>query len=841
MQLPWRRADGPPFAIAHATWRSPPPTTIIRRPPAGPTAASGWPSSPTRAAASPTWRRPQKNDFRSLVPTGNGDQIRLVHVRRPAVVGAACRSPSRCWISGSPRWPSTAPARSGSPGARTSAATGTSTAAATIPAAGSGRPIERITTEPGADINVVSAHRLQGQSVVGLAGAAGQAFPDLPRRRSTPAPADRRDRNPANHWDPAHRGRLARATCTWPGTAMRTATTTFSCSVSAAAESEPVIPVATTSDLRGPARAWRSIARTGSGSATSRAGRTGARISAGWSPIGRLWAARTSRYARGRPPARARDGVGIPLYKIAGVVVQVLRRRPAATARRRSGRRPGASCRGRRVLPGWRSADDGRLWLLFRHHPLPSGGGKLGPSMPCPTTARPGASRGCWPIPTTCWTIGRRSSPSAPTASWPFTAATPAAGREQRGERPDAAEERLYAACCAATARWSRRNWRRDAARPGRPCRCIRTSRKTSSGCASSAWNAAGKTYQLVRGEFHRHTEYTAHGDGDGSLEDMWRYSQDAADMDWMGNADHDNGFGHQYAWWTIQKTMDIYHNPPWFVAPFTYERSVNYPNGHRNVIFAQRGIRTLPRGDMNGRRADRHSRHQDALCLPEAFRRHLRQPHQRHRHGHRLARQRPAGRAGRRDLSGRPQQLRVRGAPRGFDARDGRRTTEPGARSVYPKGFVWNALAKGYRFGFESSSDHVSTHSSYGIALVEQPGREALLEAFRARRCYRRHRQHPAGGPMRRAPDGRGVRVAGKPTLEIHAVGTAPIAKLDIVRNNQYVYSAAPNTATSTCSGPTPIRRRPAASYYYVRIQQADTNLAWSSPMWIHDPPKEP
>ncbi len=28
----------------------------------------------------------------------------------------------------------------------------------------------------------------------------------------------------------------------------------------------------------------------------------------------------------------------------------------------------------------------------------------------------------------------------------------------------------------------------------------------------------------------------------------------------------------------------------------FAYERSVQYPEGHRNVIFAQRGIRTLPR-----------------------------------------------------------------------------------------------------------------------------------------------------------------------------------------------------------------------------------------------------
>jgi hypothetical protein len=34
----------------------------------------------------------------------------------------------------------------------------------------------------------------------------------------------------------------------------------------------------------------------------------------------------------------------------------------------------------------------------------------------------------------------------------------------------------------------------------------------------------------------------------------------------------------------------------------FNYERSVNYPEGHRNVLFAQRGIRPLPRLPISGR-----------------------------------------------------------------------------------------------------------------------------------------------------------------------------------------------------------------------------------------------
>ena len=112
---------------------------------------------------------------------------------------------------------------------------------------------------------------------------------------------------------------------------------------------------------------------------------------------------------------------------------------------------------------------------------------------------------------------------------------------------------------------------------------------------------AGGKTYRLLRGEFHRHTEISADGGADGSLEDMWRYALDAAGLDWIGNGDHDNGGGKEYTWWLIQKTTDLYSQPPGFIPMFTYERSVAYPHGHRNVMFDHRGVRTLPR--LVGRR----------------------------------------------------------------------------------------------------------------------------------------------------------------------------------------------------------------------------------------------
>src|SRR5262249_1556381 len=61
-----------------------------------------------------------------------------------------------------------------------------------------------------------------------------------------------------------------------------------------------------------------------------------------------------------------------------------------------------------------------------------------------------------------------------------------------------------------------------------------------------------------------------------------------------------------------------------------------------------------------------------------------------------------------------------------------------------------------------------------------------------------------------------------------------AAIAKVHVIRDNKYVYSTEPKTRdvklryTDADAGPGK------TSYYYVRIEQADGNLAWASPMWI-------
>ena len=335
------------------------------------------------------------------------------------------------------------------------------------------------------------------------------------------------------------------------------------------------------------------------------------------------------------------------------------------------------------------------------------------------------------------------------------------------------------------------------------------------------------KELRPLRGEFHRHTEFTAHRDQDGLLEDAWRYALDAGQLDWMGDGDHDNGFGHEYMWWLIQKTIDVHTNPPHFIGAMTYERSVVYPNGHRNVMMPRRGIRPLPRGKLPGTPEEgtpdtkmlyAYLKHFGAICSshtsgttmgtdwrdndPEV------EPvveiYQGHRHNYEHF-----------------------GAPRSATAQ-----TQIGG--FEPAGFIWNALERGYRLGFQSSSDHVSTHMSYGVALAEENSRQGIIDAFKKRHSYAatdnivlivRSGDHLMGDEFETAE---------RPTLAIEAHGTAPIARLHIIRDNRYLdtLEAGQRDVKRTF---TDMDAQPGkTSYYYVRLEQDDGNLAWASPMWI-------
>jgi hypothetical protein len=365
---------------------------------------------------------------------------------------------------------------------------------------------------------------------------------------------------------------------------------------------------------------------------------------------------------------------------------------------------------------------------------------------------------------------------------------------------------------------------------------------------------AGGKTYQLLRGEFHRHTEMSSHRDQDGPFEEIWRYGLDVARMDWIGPGDHDSGLGHEYTWWLTQKQCAIYFHAPTFLPLFTYERSVPFPSGHRNVMFAERGIRPLPRlsqGMGGGQGMGGMARNPLLFGTPEQ---------------------------GSPDIKNLYAYLKrfdgicashTSATNMGTDWRDNDPEVEPvveiyqGHRQNYeepnapkaaknamdsiggyqPAGYVWNAFGKGYRLGFQTSSDHISTHLSYAIVFAENTSREAVLDAFKKRHSYGANDNIlldvRCGGHMM----GDQFTQKSLPKLQISADGTAPIARVDIVRQvgramPAYVYAAKPGGARVRMEWTDIAAQAGEVNMYYVRIMQEDGKLAWASPLWVRYQP---
>jgi hypothetical protein len=340
--------------------------------------------------------------------------------------------------------------------------------------------------------------------------------------------------------------------------------------------------------------------------------------------------------------------------------------------------------------------------------------------------------------------------------------------------------------------------------------------------------NINNTNYRIARGEFHRHTEVSMDGMRDGSLWDAWRYALDAAALDWIGCCDHDNGHGREYTWWITQKLTDIFNLQGTFTPMFNYERSVAYPEGHRNVIFAQRGVRTLPRvakvgEETTGSAPDtqmlyRYLRHFNGIVASHTSGTNM---------GTDWRDNDPLVEPIVEIYQGDRQNYEMPDAPRSNSAND----SIGGWR---PKGFVSLALEKGYKLGFQASSDHISTHMSYCNLLVTTPTRAALLEAFQKRHIYGATDDILADVRCGNHLMGDQFESAELPTLQVKLVGTAPFAKVHVVKDNRYVYSVEPKQTSVEFSWRDSKAEPGKQSYYYVRGEQQDGEIVWVSPMWI-------
>jgi hypothetical protein len=337
-----------------------------------------------------------------------------------------------------------------------------------------------------------------------------------------------------------------------------------------------------------------------------------------------------------------------------------------------------------------------------------------------------------------------------------------------------------------------------------------------------------GQQMQLLRGDFHRHSEISFDGARDGPLIDSYRYFIDAALLDWVGCCDHDDGSGREYSWWMIQKYTDAFALAGKFMPMYYYERSLAYPEGHRNIVFAKRGIRPLPHlptvapdsaptpaPDTNMLYAYLHFF--DGLSAP-----HTGATDQ----GTDWRNNDPAVEPFVEIYQGARQDYEMPGAPRANTAAD----SISGFESA---GYISNALGKGYQLGFEASSDHVSTHISFTNLWVTAPTRAAILDAMKKRRMYGSTDNILADFRSGSHYMGESFNVSGAPIFTVRLWGTAPFQNVVLVKDGTAVYSTSGDRVIAfTYQDQTAVKGK--SSYYYVRGLQTDGQIVWVSPMWV-------
>jgi hypothetical protein len=344
--------------------------------------------------------------------------------------------------------------------------------------------------------------------------------------------------------------------------------------------------------------------------------------------------------------------------------------------------------------------------------------------------------------------------------------------------------------------------------------------------------SSAGKQYKIYRGDMHRHTDVSRDFKYDGSLIELYRYALDAAGMDYIAATDHNTGYDQEFTWWQNQKLVDLFFVQGAFTPLFAYERSIPYPNGHRNVIWSKRGFRTLPvspdeqRGVEGAAKLYAELKRTNGITMPHST-----------------------------------------GTDQGTDFRDNDPDVEPlieiyqGYRTSYeyegaprsattlnkhaqksgfePQGFWWNALDKGYKLGVQASSDHWSTHISYACILAESWTREGLLDAMRKRHAYAATDnivldfQAVTGRAAHLMGDIVTAQAKEDPQFLVRVSGTAAIKQVDLIKNHAFIYTTRPDTRQARFDF-VDQQSSKGESWYYVRVLQEDGQLAWSSPIWI-------
>ncbi|MBM3985985.1 MAG: DUF3604 domain-containing protein [Planctomycetes bacterium] len=333
---------------------------------------------------------------------------------------------------------------------------------------------------------------------------------------------------------------------------------------------------------------------------------------------------------------------------------------------------------------------------------------------------------------------------------------------------------------------------------------------------------------RILWADLHGHSGLS---DGTGSPEDWWAYARRVAGLDVAALTDHDH-WGQPFLdaapalWERLHDAAHAAHQEGRFVALIAYEWT-SWIHGHRHVVSFEDRLPLLSSLDPA---------HESPRQLWDAL-------------------------AGRDVLTfahhsaGGPVATNWSFAP---DPRlepvtevssvHGSSEAHDSPLRIYdflPGNSVRDALSAGYRLGFIGSGDghdghaglaHLSSPAGTGglaAILAEDCTRAAVLEALRARRCY------ATSGPrivLRAALDGQpmGSEVApGTRTLVTYAAGTAPLARLVLVRGAQ-VADVLDAGGQAELSAAFTLPDLQPGEFAYLRVEQQDGHVAWSSPFFI-------
>jgi hypothetical protein len=147
--------------------------------------------------------------------------------------------------------------------------------------------------------------------------------------------------------------------------------------------------------------------------------------------------------------------------------------------------------------------------------------------------------------------------------------------------------------------------------------------------------------------------------------------------------------------------------------------------------------------------------------------------------------------------------------------------------------GYVSNALGKGIQLGFEASSDHISTHISFTNLWVTAPTRAGVMDAMKKRRMYGSTDNIVADFRSGNHFMGEAFSATSAPVFTVRLWGTNAFQSVVVVKDNNIVYSTSGDRAVAfNWQDQTAVKGK--TSYYYVRGVQTDGQIVWVSPMWV-------